>query len=269
MKTPLQETSLIEELYCSHCKKPYSPSVLNTFAPCCNKPLLAGYDLNIPFLKEEIDQKENSMWRYARMLPVSDRSNIVSLGEGMTPILSLDRLAERNRISSLLVKDESYNPTGSFKARGISMAVSKAKELGLDRLIISTAGNAGGALAAYCAKAAMQCTVVMPEHTPQVFKTECSLYGAELVLVKGLINDCAKKVEGIKKRFDYFDVSTLKEPYRLEGKKTMGYEIAEQLAWKLPDIIVYPAGGGTGLIGIWKAFREMLGLGWIRGRCQR
>jgi threonine synthase len=203
------------------------------------------------------------MWRYAPLLPVLNYDNIVSLGEGMTPILSLKTLAAKYERTNIFLKDESFNPTGSFKARGISVAVSKAKELGLDRLIIPTAGNAGGALAAYCAKAGMKCIVVMPEHTPQIFKQECKLYGAELILVEGLINDCAVTVNEIRNRLGYFDVSTLKEPYRIEGKKTMGYEIAEQLNWQLPDFIIYPAGGGTGLIGIWKAFKEMVALGWI------
>jgi len=164
------------------------------------------------------------------------------------------------------MKDESFNPTGSFKARGLSVAISKAKELGIERCIVPTAGNAGGALAAYCARAGMACTVVMPRHTPNVFKQECELYGAELILVDGLINDCAKKVAELKQSGAYYDVSTLKEPFRLEGKKTMGYEIAEQLGWQLPDVIIYPAGGGTGLIGIWKAFKEMIEMGWIEDR---
>jgi len=203
------------------------------------------------------------MWRYFEMLPVLNASNIVSLGEGMTPIIHLDHLASRFGLLSLLVKDESVNPTGSFKARGISSAVSKMKELGVDRCIIPTAGNAGTAMAAYCEKAGIECTVVMPEHSPEIFKEQCKGYGAELILVKGLISDCAKKVAELKERCYYFDVSTLKEPYRLEGKKTMGFEIAEQLDWQLPDVIICPVGGGTGLIGIWKSFKEMLELGWI------
>ena len=209
------------------------------------------------------------MWRYAEMLPVIKESNVISLGEGMTPMFSLNKLADRYGFSDLLMKDESFNPTGSFKARGISMAISKAKEFGIEHCIIPTAGNAGGALAAYCAKAGIKCTVVMPAHTPQVFKQECELYGAELVLVDGLINDCAKKVMEINRHGQYFDISTLKEPYRLEGKKTMGYEIAEQMDWELPDVIIYPAGGGTGLIGIWKAFKEMIAMGWIKGPLPR
>jgi threonine synthase len=262
MKTFITST-LFSTLVCSKCGTRYSGSSVNTYATCCNKPLLASYDFGSYSFEEIVDSTENSMWRYSSLLPVSDKKNIVSLHEGMTPILPLNKLSA-NYNCSVLLKDESYNPTGSFKARGLSVAVSRARELGIDRLIIPTAGNAGGALAAYCAKANMKCIVVMPEHTPSVFKQECKLYGAELILVKGLINDCAKKVEEIRKSKNYFDVSTLKEPYRLEGKKTMGYEIAEQLDRQLPDVIVYPAGGGTGLIGIWKAFNEMLKLGWIK-----
>ena len=209
------------------------------------------------------------MWRYREMLPVLKDENIITLGEGMTPLFRLQKLADRFGFSDLLIKDESSNPTGSFKARGISVAVSKAKEFGIEQVVIPTAGNAGGAMAAYCAKADIACTVIMPTHTPEVFKQECRLYGAELLLVDGLINDCAKKVAELNKSKFYFDMSTLKEPYRLEGKKTMGYEIAEQLNWQLPDVIIYPAGGGTGLIGIWKAFKEMKILGWITGALPR
>jgi len=225
--------------------------------------LVVEYDHTIPFAKDRLLSRSNTMWRYFEMLPVKDEKNIVSLGEGMTPLHPLNNLASRFNLSSLLMKDESANPTGSFKARGISAAVSKAKEFGIDRCIIPTAGNAGGAMAAYCAKAGIKCVVVMPEHTPDVFKRQCKHYGAELILVKGLINECTKKVEELKKQEDFFDVSTMKEPYRVEGKKTMGYEIAEQLNWQLPDIILCPVGGGTGLVGIWKAFREMIELGWI------
>ena len=209
------------------------------------------------------------MWRYREMLPVLEERNIVSLGEGMTPILALTRTSEKYGLSQLLLKDEGQNPTGSFKARGLSAAVSKAKEFGIDTCIIPTAGNAGGALAAYCAVAGMNAIVVMPRHTPKMFKDECELHGAEVILVDGLISDCAKRVAEIKKTIDCFDISTLKEPYRIEGKKTMGYEIAEQLNWELPDIIIYPTGGGTGLIGMWKAFQEMIALGWIENKLPR
>jgi threonine synthase len=200
---------------------------------------------------------------------VQQEANIVSLGEGMTPLFWLNKMAARFGFSEIIMKDESFNPTGSFKARGLSVAVSRAKEFGITQCIIPTAGNAGGALAAYSAKAGIACTVVMPTHTPDIFKQECKLYGAELLLVDGLINDCAKKVAEMNRDQRYFDMSTLKEPYRLEGKKTMGYEIAEQLNWQLPDVIIYPAGGGTGLIGIWKAFKEMKAMGWIKGALPR
>jgi threonine synthase len=204
------------------------------------------------------------MWRYHELLPVISEENRVSLGEGFTPLLSLNTLADRYHLRSLCLKDEGKNPTGSFKARGLSMAISKAKEFGVAGCIIPTAGNAGVAMAAYCAKAGMRAVVVMPRHTPKAFQEECYWLGAEVHLVDGLINDCALKVKDLNPRGELLDVSTLKEPYRLEGKKTMGFEIAEQLNWQLPDVILYPAGGGTGLIGIWKAFQELKTLGWLR-----
>lgn len=265
MATLNRTASLIRTLVCPTCEKEYSPFEIQTYAHCCHQPLVVEYEYSPELLKEDLLLREKNMWRYAEMLPILDKKNIVTLGEGMTPILSLSNLSKKYDFNNLLVKDESFNPTGSFKARGMSMAVSKAKEMHIGKCIVPTAGNAGGALAAYCAKAGIQCTVVMPSHTPSVFKKECQLYGAEVILVNGLINDCAKKVDELKVKEQYFDISTFREPYRLEGKKTMGYEIAEQLKWMLPDYIVYPAGGGTGLIGIWKAFKEMLGLGWIKG----
>lgn len=209
------------------------------------------------------------MWRYFPLLPVFDRRNVVSLGEGYTPILELRRLAELLEVEDLRIKDEGFNPTGSFKARGMSAAISKAKELGITKCIVPTAGNAGGAMSAYCAKAGIESVVVMPEHTPEIFKKECLMYGATVIFEKGLISDCARKVREINRDQEYFDISTLKEPYRLEGKKTMGYEIAEQLDWRLPDVIVYPTGGGTGLIGMWKAFLEMIKMGWIANQLPR
>jgi len=196
-------------------------------------------------------------------LPVIQPGNQVTLGEGFTPLLSLKRLADTFGFSHLSLKDEGLNPTGSFKARGLCMAISKAKENGEQACIIPTAGNAGVAMAAYCARAGLEAVVVMPRHTPDAFKEECIGYNANLIQIDGLINDCAAKVHELNQDGRYFDVSTLKEPYRLEGKKTMGYEIAEQLNWALPDVIMYPTGGGTGLIGIWKAFHEMKALGWL------
>ena len=205
------------------------------------------------------------MWRYQEFLPVFEPENIVTLGEGFTPTRLFDAIEN----VEIYLKDESYNPSGSFKARGIGMAVSKAKELGITSCIVPTAGNAGSALAVFCAKAGIKATVVMPSHTPAVFIQECKLHGAEVILIDGLISDCGKKVAEIKKETGAFDISTLKEPYRIEGKKTMGYEIAEQFNWQLPDVIIYPTGGGTGLIGIWKAFKEMQQISWIEGSLPR
>src|SRR4030095_1650768 len=216
--------SLATVLRCSNCNKSYPVSELINVSPCCNQALLVEYDLPKKDFKGNLAGRENNLWRYFEMLPVKDPANIVSLVEGFTPILPLKKLSDKYGYSSILMKDESYNPTGSFKARGISVAISKAKELSIEKIIIPTAGNAGGALAAYCAKAGMECIVIMPAHTPDVFKNECEIYGAKLVTVKGLINDCAKKANEINKGKEYFNISTLKEPYRLEGKKIMGYE---------------------------------------------
>ncbi len=203
------------------------------------------------------------MWRYRELLPVRDDANIVSLGEGFTPILRLKNLGRNLGFDDLYMKDEGINPTGSFKARGLCMAVAKAKELGITECCIPTAGNAGGALAAYGAAAGITSHIFMPEETPRVNIEECRLYAADVHLVPGTISDAAKAMNAAKGHHAWFDMSTLKEPYRLEGKKTMGYEIAEQFGWQLPDVIVYPTGGGTGLIGMWKAFEELEELGWI------
>jgi threonine synthase len=258
--------SHLSHLQCSVCNKSYPVDEVASVASCdkCDKThLWSVYDHLSGVTPADIDQKERSMWRYFPLLPVFDRKNIVSLGEGFTPLLPLSKLGHELGVESLTIKDESFNPTGSFKARGMSAAVSKAKELGIQKCIVPTAGNAGGALSAYCAKAGIEAVVVMPEHTPEIFKMECSMYGAQVILEKGLISACARRVREINKNNEYFDISTLKEPYRLEGKKTMGYEIAEQMDWKLPDVIMYPTGGGTGLVGMWKAFHEMIDMGWI------
>ena len=262
----LERYSLLQSLQCSKCGQQYNPQKINTFSTCCSKPLIAKYDLDSGFPKSDIDQHDNTMWRYHAMLPVLNKQNIISLGEGMTPVLQLNTLKKKHSIPQLFLKDESLNPTGSFKARGLSVAVSKAKEMGIKSCIVPTAGNAGGALSAYCAKAGIAATVIMPKHTPLVFQQECMLYGAEVILVEGLINDCGKLAKTIQQQKEVFDMSTLKEPYRLEGKKTLGYEIAEQFNWQLPDVIVYPTGGGTGLIAIWKAFKEMVAMGWIEDK---
>jgi len=258
--------SLVDTMYCSKCLKTYNFNEIQTFATCCEKPLLFSYHLEKATSKDLINNDVKSIWRYASFLPILVSKNIVSLGEGLTPITKIEILGKLINHEHLYLKDETNNPTGSFKARGISVAVSKLKELTIQKCIIPTAGNAGGALAAYCAKAKIDATILMPRHTPKVFKDECELYGANLILVDGLINDCGSKAKELNKNGDYFDMSTLKEPYRLEGKKIMGYEIAEYFNWNLPDFIFYPAGGGTGLIGIWKAFQEMIALGWIKNK---
>ncbi|HEX8429080.1 threonine synthase [Hymenobacter sp.] len=264
MKTLLAPSTRLHELHCAACHTAYSAFTLQRVSECCGQPLLATYNLAEPLPRTVcIEATENSMWRYRALLPLFDEAHRVSLGEGWTPLLELQRLGARYHLHDLRLKDEGQNPTGSFKARGLSMAVSKALELGATGCIIPTAGNAGVAMAAYCARAGLRAVVVMPRHTPKAFKEECYWYGAEVHLVEGLINDCAARVRELNANGELLDVSTLKEPYRLEGKKTMGYELAEQLKWQLPGVLLYPAGGGTGLIGIWKAFREMKALGWL------
>ena len=258
-----QTSSLATGLACSQCDKAYSIQAPQYFANCCNQPLVAHYQLSDTLSKLELIEQTPSMWRYSKLLPLFDSAHRVSLGEGMTPMLPMARLSKQYGFEGLWVKDEGANPTGSFKARGISMALSKALEHGAQALVVPTAGNAGGALSAYCAAAGLPATIVMPKETPMVFQDECRWYGANLVLHDGFIDQCGTIATQIQQDTGAFNLATLKEPYRLEGKKTMGYEIAEQLDWLLPDVIVYPTGGGTGLIGIWKAFKEMIQLGWI------
>jgi threonine synthase len=259
--------SLATGLQCPSCGKLYDMEKIQHFATCCNQPLITTYNLIAEDFGTAIGN-ESSIWRYRKLLPVFDSSYIVSLGEGFTPILELANL-EKCFDLSIFLKDESTNPTGSFKARGISVAVSKAKELGIEHCIIPTAGNAGVALSAYCAAGGMKSTVIMPEHSPQPLKDNCRKYEAELITVKGLIDACGSLARQMVHDTGGFDMSTLKEPYRLEGKKTIGFEIAEQFNWRLPDVIIYPTGGGTGLLGMWKAFHEMQELGWISGKLPR
>lgn len=209
------------------------------------------------------------MWRYREVMPVENDANIVSLGEGWTPVLHAERLGTDLGIARLLIKDESLNPTQSFKARGMSAAVSMAKELGVTKLAAPSAGNAGGALAAYAARAGLEAHIFVPKDTPRANVIECQRLGAYVTLIDGLITDCGAEVARRKDAEGWFDVSTLKEPYRVEGKKTLGYELAEQLDWKLPDVIIYPTGGGTGLVGMWKAFEEMEQMGWIGSKRPR
>jgi len=238
----------------------------------CGKPLLVRYDLESAgqtLTKQSLVGRRADLWRYREVLPVERDENVVSLGEGWTPMLRAERLGKQLGIDQLYIKDESQNPTQSFKARGMSAAVSMAKELGARKLAVPSAGNAAGALAAYAAHAGLECFIFMPEDTPRANVVECEQTGAHVTLMAGLITDCGAEVARRKEAEGWFDVSTLKEPYRVEGKKTLGYELAEQFNWKLPDVIIYPTGGGTGLIGMWKAFDEMEQMGWINSKRPR
>jgi threonine synthase len=260
-------------LECALCSLEHEANVLQNLCRECGKPLLVRYDLAKAaqtLTKDSLKMRESSLWRYREVLPVIDPQNVVSLGEGWTPLFVAERLAATLRIKlNLLIKDEGQNPTQSFKARGMTAAISMANELGVKKLAVPSAGNAASALAAYAAKAGMEANIFMPADTPRANIVECEQTGANVTLVDGLITDCGKIVAERKDAEGWFDVSTLKEPYRVEGKKTMGYELAEQLDWKLPDVIIYPTGGGTGLIGMWKAFDEMEQMGWIDSRRPR
>jgi threonine synthase len=234
-----------------------------------DRPLWVRYNLTAVgrwFEKEKLRDREPTMWRYRELLPLPNGVRPVSLGEGITPLLECSRLAEQFKLHNVWVKDESHLPTGSFKSRGLAMAITMAKHFGVKRVALPSAGNAGGAAAAYAARAGMECFVFMPEDTPVINQYECQLAGAKTFLVNGLINDCGKIVRQGQETMGWFDLSTLKEPYRIEGKKTMGLELAEQFDWQLPDVILYPTGGGTGLIGMWKAFEELRELGWLNGK---
>jgi threonine synthase len=232
------------------------------------RPLWVRYDLTHAgraVTPADLMPRPPSLWRYRELLPLPRDQEPVTLGEGMTPLIPCTRLGRELGLSRLLIKDEAQLPTASFKSRGMTVAVSMARSFGLKRLAIPTAGNAGGALAAYGARAGMEVYVFMPEDTPQINQMEAFLCGAKVFLVNGLITDCGRLVREGTERMGWFDMSTLKEPYRLEGKKTMGLELAEQRGWRLPDVIFYPTGGGTGLIGMWKAFQELRELGWLHG----
>jgi threonine synthase len=231
-----------------------------------DRPIWVRYDLEgvrSTITKQDLLTRPGTLWRYAELLPAYDPEKIVSLGEGMTPILPCARLGSKMGLSNLYVKDESQLPTGSFKSRGMALAITMANHFGIETVALPTAGNAGGAAAAYAARAGMQCYVFMPQDTPIINQYEAAAAGAHAFLVNGLINDCGKIVNDGKETMGWFDLSTLKEPYRIEGKKTMGLELAEQFNWKLPDVIFYPTGGGTGLIGMWKAFNELREMGWL------
>ena len=259
--------SLFTHLECPQCNQYFPADEIQTFCQECQAPILARYDLTTAREKldrDEFRHRQSGMWRWHELLPVSDLRYISNLGEGDTPLLPILGRGGNKGISNIWVKDESRNPTASFKARGLSAAVSKAKEIGLDQLVIPTAGNAGGALAAYASRARIKSAAVMPKDTPSAIVNECRYYGAEVILVDGLISDCAEVVKEMTSSGDWFSISTFQEPYRLEGKKIMAYELAEAFNWSLPDVIIYPTGGGTGLVGMWKAFLEMISMGWLQ-----
>jgi len=258
----------VKDLYCPRCEARYDVSSIMTLCDC-GAPLLVDYDYRraSQILKPDmLKTRQQSMWKYREILPVQDEANIISLGEGDTPLLPSCTLGVTLGVSKLFFKDETVNPTGSFKARGLSVAVSRAKELGIRKLIIPTAGNAGSAVAAYAARAGLECLIIMPKDVPEPFLVDCVYHGAQIELVEGTIKDCGRRAAERVAAEGWFSAATLKEPYRIEGKKTMGYELAEQFEYSLPDVIIYPTGGGTGLIGMWKAFDEMEKMGWIDGR---
>ncbi len=262
----------ITHLECANCHLEHEARRLLNLCRECGKPLLVRYDLaraGQTLTKESLAGRRADLWRYREVLPVESDENIVSLGEGWTPLLRAAKLGKQIGFDELYIKDESQNPTQSFKARGMSAAVSMAKELGAKKLAVPSAGNAAGALAAYAARAGLECFIFMPSDTPRANVVECEQTGAHVTLMDGLITDCGAEVARRKEAEGWFDMSTLKEPYRVEGKKTLAYELAEQLNWELPDVIIYPTGGGTGLIGMWKAFNEMEALGWIGSKRPR
>jgi len=257
--------TLLDHLQCTACGRRFNVDQVRTVCPECGKVLFARYDLATArkSLTRDFSHRPPTMWRYRELMPVREEPNIVSLGEGMTPLLPTVRLGRAHGFDHLFIKDEGLNPTGTFKARGMSAAVSRAKELGVRSIAVPSAGNAAGALAAYGAAAGIEMSVFMPADAPEINKVESAICCARVYLVDGLISDAAKIVQQGGPRRGWLDLSTFKEPYRVEGKKTMGFELAEQFDWQLPDVIIYPTGGGTGMIGMWKAFDELEQLGWI------
>src|SRR5256714_8620685 len=256
----------VTHLECGACGARHEARRLHNLCTQCGKPLLVRYDLAAAaqsLTKESLKGRSPDLWRYREVLPVESDDNVITLGEGFTPLVRASRLGASLGIHRLYIKDEGQNPTQSFKARGMAAAVSMAKELGVKKLALPSAGNPAGALAAHAARAGMEAHIFMPRDTPKANVIECEQTGAHVTLMDGLITDCGAEVGRRKEAEGWFDVSTLKEPYRIEGKKTMGYELAEQFDWELPDVILYPTGGGTGLIGMWKAFDEMEQMGWI------
>lgn len=258
--------SYLTHLECTECGRQFDADRLQTYCPDCRSPLMARYDLarlRVEAVREQFSARPRGMWRWAELLPVRDPLHRLTLGEGDCPLLPLPRTGETLGMQGLFVKDEALNPTGSFKARGLCVAVARALELGVREFVIPTAGNAGGALAAYAGRAGVPAHIFMPADTPRANQVEVQAAGADLHLVDGLINDAAREAAAGAAARGWFDVSTFKEPYRCEGKKTMGLELAEAFGWRLPDVILYPTGGGTGLVGMWKAFAELEELGWI------
>jgi threonine synthase len=266
-----ERPSFVTHLECAMTGERHEADVVHNLSRA-GKPLLVRYDLagvKKAFTKETLAQRAPDLWRYRELLPVRKAADIVSLGECMTPIVPMPRLSKKLGGGEILVKDEGRLPTGSFKARGLVMAVSMAKALGIKHMAMPTNGNAGAALAAYATRAGIKTTIFCPEDTPEVNVSEIALQGADVYRVNGLIDDCGKIVGEGKAKVGWFDTSTLKEPYRIEGKKTMGLELAEQLGWDVPDAIFYPTGGGTGLIGMWKAFDELEKIGFIGSKRPR
>ena len=262
----------VTHLECAACGLRHEARRLLNLCVQCGKPLLVRYDLKqatATLTKESLKERAPDLWRYREVLPVERDENVINLGEGFTPLVRAWRLGAQLGLGELYIKDEGQNPTQSFKARGMAAAVSMAKELGAKKLAVPSAGNAAGALAAYAARAGLEAHIFMPRDTPRANVIECEQTGAHVRLMDGLITDCGAEVGRRKEAEGWFDVSTLKEPYRIEGKKTMGYELAEQFDWQLPDVIIYPTGGGTGLIGMWKAFDEMEQMGWIGSKRPR
>lgn len=262
----------LTHLECTNCGTTYDWKELHNLCAKCQKPLFPKYDLAAvgkKLKKEDLAAREKSLWRFREVLPLPMEVEPVTLGEGGTPLLRANKFGQAAGVSQLWVKDEAQNPTQSFKARGMTTAVSMAKHLGATKLAVPSAGNAGGALAAYAARAGMEAHIFMPSDTPRANIIECRELGAHVVLIDGLITDCGAEIAKRKTAEGWFDMSTLKEPYRVEGKKTLGYELAEQMDWTLPDVVLYPTGGGTGLIGMWKAFDEMETLGWIGAKRPR
>jgi threonine synthase len=271
-RAQLTRASFFIDLQCSvPCGAPRVDAHREQHLCTCGAPLLARYDLTAAraWPRESLAMRERNMWRYRELMPLFDGEEPLTLGEGWTPLIHARRLGADLGLSRLYIKDESLNPTNSFKARGLSAAVTRAAYLGARALSVPSAGNAANALAAYAAAAGIEAHVFMPTDVKAPFIRECELYGAEVTLVDGLITDAGRVAADMGKPRGWYDVSTLKEPYRIEGKKTMGFEVAEQLEWRLPDWIVYPTGGGTGMVGMWKAFAEMEAIGWIDGRRPR